>query len=124
MMYGPQLSMPVDVMLSLPPGEQYTAGQYTQKLQEKIQFAYEMAQVVFKRTAVKQTQLYYQFTFGESMKAGNVVWYANKLRKKGVKPPSSNPSGRVLVLLRRCIMRSSPKYSYPPEKALQCIQIC
>ena len=78
--------MPVDVMLSLPPGEQYTAGQYAQKLQKQLQFAYEMARVVLKRTAEKQTRIYNQSTFGESMKAGNVVWYANKLCRKGVTP--------------------------------------
>ena len=58
MMYGQELSMPVDVMLSLPPGEQYTAGQYAQKLQKQLQFAYEMAWVALKRTAEKQTRLY------------------------------------------------------------------
>ena len=76
MMYGLELSMPVDVMLSLPPGEQYTAGQYAQKLQKQLQFAYKMARVVLKRTAEKQTRLYNQSNFGESMKAGDVVWYA------------------------------------------------
>ena len=74
MMYGHEPSMPVDVMLSLPPGRQYMAEQYAQKLQKQLQFAYEMAQVALKRT------------FGEIMKAGDVVWHANKLRKKGVKP--------------------------------------
>ena len=37
MMYGRELSMPVNVMLSLPPGEQYTPGQYVQKLQKQLQ---------------------------------------------------------------------------------------
>ena len=56
MMYGHELSMPVDVMLSFPPGEQHTAGQYAQKLQKQLQVTYEMARVVLKRTAEKQTQ--------------------------------------------------------------------
>ena len=53
MMYGCELSMPVDVMLSLPPGETYTIGQYAQELQKQLQFAYEMARVALKRTAEK-----------------------------------------------------------------------
>ena len=55
MMYRLELSMPVDVMLSLPLGEQYTPGQYAQKLQKQLQFAYEMARVALKRSAKKQT---------------------------------------------------------------------
>ena len=41
MMYGREWSMPVDVMLSLPPGVQYTTLQYVHKLQKQLQFAYE-----------------------------------------------------------------------------------
>ena len=37
MMHGQELSMPVDVMLSLPPGEKFTSGQYAQKLQKQLQ---------------------------------------------------------------------------------------
>ena len=63
------------------PGEQYA-----QKLQKQLQFAYEIARVALKRTAEKQTLLYNQSTFGEIMKTGDVVWYANKLHRKGVTP--------------------------------------
>ena len=76
--------MPVDVMLSLPTGEQYTPGQCAQKLQKQLQFTYEMARISLKRSAEKQTQFYNQSAFGEVMKAGDMVWYANKLRRKGV----------------------------------------
>ena len=86
MMYVRELSMPVGVILSLPPGEQYTEGQYAQKLQKQLVFAYEMAWVALKRTAEKQTRLYNQSTFVESMTAGDVVWYAIKLPRKGVTP--------------------------------------
>ena len=64
MMDGRELSMPVDVMLYLPPGEQYMPGQFAQKLQKQLQFAYEMARVALKRTAEKQTRLYNQSAFG------------------------------------------------------------
>ena len=86
MMYKRELSMPVNVMLSLPPGDLYTPGQYAQKLQKQLQFAYEMARVALKRTAEKQIWLYNQSTFGEIMKTGDMVWYANKLCRKGVTP--------------------------------------
>ena len=56
------------------------------KLQKQLQFAYEMARVSLKQSAEKQTRLYNQTAYGEVMKAGDVVWYANKLRKKGVSP--------------------------------------
>ena len=84
MMYGRELSIPVDVMLSLHPAEQYISGQYAQKLQKQLQFAYEMAWVALKRTPEKQSGLYNQSTFEEIMKTGDVVWYANKLCRKGV----------------------------------------
>ena len=45
-----------------------------------------MALGALNRTAEKQTWLYNQSTFEESMKAGDVVWYANKLQRKGVTP--------------------------------------
>ena len=123
MMYGRELSMPVDVMLSLPPGEQYTAGQYGQKLQKHLQFAYEIAWVVLKRTADKHTQLYNQSTFGESMKAGvEYGMLTNCAQNESC--PSFNPNGRVLVLSQKCITRSSLKSSYPPERISQFIQTC
>ena len=53
MIYGRELSMPVDVIPSLPPGEQHTPRQYVQKLQKQLQFAYEMARVSLKRCAEK-----------------------------------------------------------------------
>ena len=40
MMHGRELSMPVDVMLSLPRGEQHTPRQYAQKLRSLHVFVY------------------------------------------------------------------------------------
>ena len=114
--------MPVDVMMSLPPGEKYTTGQYAQKLQKQLQFAYEMARVALKRTAEKQTRLYNQSTFGESMKAGDVVWYANKLRRKGV-TPKFQPIWKGPCLITKMHNEVFAQIQLSTEKALQCTQI-
>ena len=86
MVYGREILMPVDVMLPLPPGEKGTAVQYVSKLQKQLQFAYEMARVNLKRNADRQSRLYNRKAHGDGMKVGDMVWYANKLRKKGVSP--------------------------------------
>ena len=86
LMYGRELYMPVDVMLSMPPGEQRTPEQYAGKLQKQLQYAYELTRGSLKRSAERQARLYNRAKFGEEMKVGDIVWYANKLRKKGVSP--------------------------------------
>ena len=107
MMYGHELSMPVNVMLSLCPGEQYLASQHTQKLRKQHQFGYEMAQVARNRTGEKQTRLYNQSMFGKSMKAGDIVWLLTSYTEKESRP-SFNQNGRVLVLSQKCIMYPRP----------------
>ena len=57
-----------------------------------------MAQIALKRTAEKQTQLYNQSTFGEIMKTGDVVWYANKMHRKGFRP-KFQPKSKGLCLI-------------------------
>ena len=106
--------MPVDVMLSLPPGQKYASGQYAQKLQNQLQFMYEMACIALKKTAEKQARPYTQSTLGKPMKAGDVVWFANKLRKKGV-TPKFQPKWKGPCLITT---RFLSNYTYPPEKAL------
>ena len=49
------------------------------------------------------------------------MWYANKLRKKGV-TPKYQPKWNSPSDHEKCTMRFSPKYSYPPGKALQCME--
>lgn len=86
LMYGRELFMPVDVMLSLPPGEKGTPEQYACKLRKQLEYAYDLARVSLKRMAERQGRLYNRGTFGDRIQVGDVVWYANKLRKKGVSP--------------------------------------
>ena len=117
MMYGQELSMPVDVMLSLSPREQYTSAQYAQKLQKQIQFAYEMAGVLLKKRAEKQTRLYNQSAFGEAMKVDDVVWYANKLLRKAI-TPKFQPKWKGLCLITKMHNKVLA------QDQLQCIQIC
>ena len=68
-MYGQELNMPVGVKLSLPPGEKFTSE-----------------------------RLYNWTTHGEVIKAGDIMWYANKLLKKGVTPKLQPKQREVLAL--------------------------
>ena len=84
LMYGLEPHLPVDVILPLPLGQKMTSEQYAHKLQKQLQFAYEMARVSVKRSAERQIKLYNQSRYSETMNVGDMVWVANKLRKKGV----------------------------------------
>ena len=87
LMFGRELAMPIDVMFPLPPDtEPVTAAEYAQRLQWKLQYAYELTRLHTKRAAERQKRLYDRGTFGESYKAGDLVWLINKNRKKGVTP--------------------------------------
>merc|ERR1711893_170362 len=86
MMFGRELYMPVDVMMGLPPDGRFSPVEYAQKLQKQLEYAYELARICLKQSAERQMKYHNMNTYGETMKAGDVVWYANKLRKKGVSP--------------------------------------
>jgi hypothetical protein len=86
LMFGRELYMPVDVMLSLPREDCATPAQYAQKLQKQLEYSYELARQTLRKNAERQSKLYNRNTHGDRMSAGDLVWYASKIRKKGVSP--------------------------------------
>ena len=86
MMYGREVAMPVDVMLPPTPDEQMSPHEYVQKLKNKLLYVYSLARKSLKKAAERQSSLYNRRKFGDNFEEGSLVWYANKLRKKGVSP--------------------------------------
>ena len=86
MMFGREINMPVDVMIPLPDDQQLTAIEYVTKLCDKLTYAYGLARVNLKKNVARQHKLYNTSHHGETFQVGDLVWYANRLRKKGVAP--------------------------------------
>jgi transposase InsO family protein len=86
LMFGREISMPIDVMVPLKGDEQLSAIEYVNKLRSKLIYAYELARNKLKASAERQKRLYNRHKHGDELQLGQVVWYINKLRKKGVSP--------------------------------------
>ena len=117
MMFGRELSMPVDVMM--PPAEDEVCSplDYVAKLKDKLTYAYQLARTRLKSSAERQRRLYDRKQHGQMYRAGEVVWYANKLRRKGVSP-KLQPKWRGPCLIVRMhndvlaeLMTTSRKYT-------------
>ena len=87
MMFGRELQMPVDIMIPLPENEVISSPvDYAVRLKAKLTYAYEMARKNLKKSAERQFRLYNRNLYGEPIETGDIVWYANKIRKKGISP--------------------------------------
>ena len=87
MMFGRELYMPVDVICGLPGGEdEKTPVQYAVDLRSKLSYAYEVARSNTKKNVERQFKYYNRKQHGPEFSVGDLVWYQNKLRKKGVSP--------------------------------------
>ena len=86
MMFGRELSVPVDVMLPPCADDSVSPHEYVAKLKSKLTYAYGLARKNLKKNAERQINLYNRRKHGETFAAGDLVWYANKLRKKGLSP--------------------------------------
>ena len=86
MMFGRELSMPVDIMIGAPIDQPLSELDYIKNLQSKLTEAYKLARLNLKSSAARQKKYYNAHTHGCSFNVGDSVWYANKLRKKGVSP--------------------------------------
>ena len=87
MMFGRELFMPVDIMCGLPDEDEAKSPvQYAVELRSKLSHAYEVARSNTKRNMERQFRLYNQKQHGSEFSVGDLVWYQNKLRKKGVSP--------------------------------------
>ena len=86
LMFGRELAMPIDVMLPLQNEDHATQGQYATKMRERLHYAYDVARKVLKKSVERQKRLYNERVFGEPHRVGDLVWCADKTRKKGVSP--------------------------------------
>ena len=87
LMFGRELFMPVDVICNLPEEEEKkTPVQYAAELKSKLSHAYEVTRSNTKKNVERQFRLFNQKQHGDEFAVGDLVWYMNKLRKKGVSP--------------------------------------
>ena len=86
LMFGRELSMPVDVMIGLPEDQPMSELDYVKRMQKKLTYAYGMARMNLKKSAERQSRYYNKSKHGCQFNLGDLCWYANKLRKKGVSP--------------------------------------
>ena len=86
LMFGRELAMPIDIMLPVLPDNKITQAAYARELRDKLSYAYQVARTVLKRSVERQRRLYNQRVFGEPFKCGDLVWCAEKTKKKGKSP--------------------------------------
>jgi hypothetical protein len=86
MMFGREISMPVDIMMGACPGQEMSHVLYVQKLQSRLEYAYSMARKELKVCAERQSKLYNKKTHGDGFEKGQLVWFLNKQRRKGISP--------------------------------------
>ena len=86
LMYGRELSMPVDVMIGPPEDQPVSELDYVKRMQKKLTYAYDLARMNLRKAAERQSRYYNRTRHGCVFNEGDLVWYANKLRKKGVSP--------------------------------------
>ena len=78
--------MPVDVMIGLPQDQPMSELDYVKRLQKKLTYAYGLARMNLQKSAERQSKYYNRSRYGCQFHEGDLCWYANKLRKKGVSP--------------------------------------
>ena len=69
-----------------PPEDQPVSEIEYVKRMKKLTYVYELAKQNLRRAAERQSKYYNQSRHGTAFAPGDLVWYANKLRKKGVSP--------------------------------------
>ena len=86
LMFGQEISMPVDVMIGPPEDQPVSKLDYVKRMQKKLTYAYQLARMNLRKSAEHQSRYYNQSRHGCQFNVGDLCWYANKLRKKGVSP--------------------------------------
>ena len=86
MMFGRELCMPIDLMIGAPPDATLSQLEYVKELQTRLTQAYQLARLNLKKSAERQRKYYNERAYGTAYDVGSAVWYASKLRKKGVCP--------------------------------------
>ena len=83
MVYGRELFMPIDVMMGLPESSGEDELDYVQSLRRRLEEAYEVAREHLKVDAIRQKRYYDVRANEKPYEPGDLVWTANKSRKKG-----------------------------------------
>jgi len=86
MMFGRELSMPVDVMLGPSPQQKLSTLEYVKKLSDRLTYSYRLAREQLKHAAERQKRLYDKKSTATTYHLGDLVWYIQKNRKVGVSP--------------------------------------
>ena len=119
LMFGRETSMPVDVMIGKPPDDPLTSTGYALELQERLVKAYRLARLNLHESAARQRKYYNARAHGASFNVGDSVWYANKLRKKGVSP-KLQPKWRGPCLVTRKFNDCLVHIQLSAKKSLTC----
>ena len=86
LVYGRELSMPVDIMIGPSPDGAIRCDEHVTKIKERLEYAYELCRKHLKRGAERQARLYSPKVHGNKFNIGDKVWMMEKRRKKGVSP--------------------------------------
>ena len=87
MVYGRQISMPVDVMVGSPPDEQEgDENDYVESLKIKLENAYDLAREHLGVSAEHQKKYYDLKAIDEPYVVGDLVWLVNQTRRRGKCP--------------------------------------
>ena len=86
MMFGREVSVPLDIMVSLPQAEPQTTCDYVTELRKKLKSAYDLVRNRLKAAANRNKKLYDRNVVGTPFSKGDLVWSAIKARKTGQCP--------------------------------------
>ena len=111
--------MPVDIMIGPPSDDPVTHVEYVLDLKRRLTKAYELARLNLKESANRQSKYYNLKSHGSSFNVGDSVWYANKLRKKGVSP-KLQPKWRGPCLVTRKFNDCLVHIQVSAKKSLTC----
>ena len=86
LMFGREIYMPIDVMIGAPPDSPSSQLDYVSDLQTRLTQAYDLARLHLRESAARQKKYYNFKAHGRTFQVGDSVWFANKLRRKGISP--------------------------------------
>ena len=116
LMFGRELSMPIDILMPKTEGETQTQGEFARKMRDRLNYAYSLARTTLRRSVERQKRLYNQRMYGQPIQKGDIVWAAIKLRKKGVSP-KLQPKWRGPCLVTEVYNDVVVKVQLTPKKA-------
>ena len=117
LMFGRELSMPVDLMFPLSQDVPQSCPEYVAKLREKLHFAYELCRNTLRKSTERQKRLYNERVFGQPIKTGDIVWVMNKERKKG-KTPKLQPKWKGPCLVTKAFNDVVVEVHVKPRKCV------